>query len=143
MMTSRYWIIVASREHVKKGELAGFAQACHGKATPLKRMKPGDWIIYYCSKMAMNKPEKCQSFTAIGRILDTEVYQCDMGDGFMPWRKNVEFFPCEEVSILPFIENMQSIKNKKYWGGALRYGILEIPRHDFELIASHMNSTII
>lgn len=142
-MSTRYWIIVASREHVKRGEAQGFAQACHGKATPLKRMKAGDWIIYYSSKMQMDKPEKCQCFTAIGTIIDEEVYQCDMGGGFVPWRKNVEFFPSEEVSILPLINDLQAIKNKKHWGGALRYGILEIPRHDFELIASHMNAAIL
>ncbi len=137
-MSERYWIIVASREHVKKGEAGGFAQACHGKATPLKRMKAGDWVIYYSSKLQMDKPEKCQCFTAIGKIVDDEVYQHTMSEGFVPWRKNVEFFPCTEISIIPLINDMQSIKNKKHWGGALRYGVLEITRHDFELIAAHM-----
>ncbi|WP_313897332.1 EVE domain-containing protein [Bacillus cereus group sp. BfR-BA-01380] len=45
-----YWIGVASRDHVLKGVEGGIAQLCHGDSSPLKRMKSGDWIIYYSSK---------------------------------------------------------------------------------------------
>lgn len=34
----RYWIGVASREHAMKGIYGGFAQLCHGKEAPLKKM---------------------------------------------------------------------------------------------------------
>lgn len=44
---TRYWIGVASREHVQRGITEGICQVCHGKAGPLKFMSPGDWIIYY------------------------------------------------------------------------------------------------
>lgn len=44
---TRYWIGVASREHVHRGVKGGFAQVCHGKPGPLERMAEGDWIIYY------------------------------------------------------------------------------------------------
>jgi hypothetical protein len=47
---TRYWIAVASREHVLKGVAGGFCQACHGKRTPLALMMPGDWVVYYSSK---------------------------------------------------------------------------------------------
>ena len=30
----KYWIIVASKDHVQMGVAGGFAQACHGKAQP-------------------------------------------------------------------------------------------------------------
>ncbi|MDQ7862723.1 hypothetical protein RCO48_21920 [Peribacillus frigoritolerans] len=33
----RYWIGVASRDHVMKGIDGGFAQLCHGKEAPLKK----------------------------------------------------------------------------------------------------------
>ena len=50
-MTSRFWIGVASREHVHLGIAGGFSQLCHGKAYPLKRMTVGDWLIYWlCSR---------------------------------------------------------------------------------------------
>ena len=47
---TKYWIIVASKDHVKNGISAGIAQACHGKSSPLKRMKKGDYLIYYSGK---------------------------------------------------------------------------------------------
>nr|MCH9703347.1 EVE domain-containing protein [Chlamydiota bacterium] len=42
----KYWIGVASHEHVKRGEADGFCQVCHGKGAPLRRMKPGDLLVY-------------------------------------------------------------------------------------------------
>ena len=49
-MTNRFWIGVASREHVHLGIAGGFSQLCHGNAYPLKRMAVGDWLIYYSPK---------------------------------------------------------------------------------------------
>jgi EVE domain len=46
----KYWIVVASKEHVKEGVQAGFMQACHGKASRLKRLQEKDWVIYYSPK---------------------------------------------------------------------------------------------
>ena len=56
----RYWIGVASKEHVKKGVAEGFCELCHGKAQPLKRMNVGDWIIYYSPKEIFQKKTPCQ-----------------------------------------------------------------------------------
>ena len=44
---SRNWLAVASAEHVEIGRDAGFMQVCHGKATPLRRVQPGDRVVYY------------------------------------------------------------------------------------------------
>ncbi|MHA4915566.1 EVE domain-containing protein, partial [Enterococcus faecium] len=49
-----YWIGVASRDHIARGVAGGFCQLCHGKAQALKRMKKGDWIIYYSPKETMD-----------------------------------------------------------------------------------------
>ena len=43
----RYWIAVASADHVARGIAGGFMQVCHGKRAPLARIRPGDGIIYY------------------------------------------------------------------------------------------------
>ena len=34
---SKYWIVVAAAEHIRRGLAGGFVQACHGKVAPLKR----------------------------------------------------------------------------------------------------------
>lgn len=143
-----YWIVVASRDHVQTGVAGGFAQACHGKASPLKRMHAGDWLIYYSSKAVFGEKEACQKFTAIGQIplpqtdptsQADEVYAVDMGHGFVPFRRQVQFFPCQEVPIQPLIDQLSFIRDKRHWGG-FRYGILSIPHSDFLQIASQLLS---
>src|ERR1700733_3659348 len=86
---AKYWIIVASKDHVKTGIAEGIAQVGHGKASPLKRMRKGDFIIYYSGKQIFDKPEKCQEFTAIGKIKDEEIYQFQMTVDFSPFRRNI------------------------------------------------------
>ena len=137
-MTTRYWIIVASRDHVSHGAQQGIAQACHGKASPLKRMKPGDWVIYYSSKERFGEPEKCQRFTAIGQVADDQVYPFDMGGGFVPHRRNIRYYESKDASILPMISELSFIKNKDKWGAPFRFGMLEIPYEDFLMIAKQM-----
>ncbi len=134
----KYWIIVASKDHVRTGVSEGIAQACHGKVAPLKRMKKGDFIVYYSSKQFFGKMDKCQEFTAIGRVKDDDVYQFRMTPDFYPSRRNIDFFKSKNSSILPLINSLDFIENKKSWGYPFRFGILEINQHDFDLIASQM-----
>lgn len=86
---SKYWIGVASEDHVKHGVTEGFCQLCHGKSSPLKKMKEEDWIIYYSPKESLNKKTPCQKFTAIGQILSSNIYQVEMYPGFQPYKINV------------------------------------------------------
>jgi EVE domain len=136
--TSRYWIGVASKDHVMKGVEGGFCQLCHGKSNPLKRLAPSDWIIYYSPRTAMDGGEPVQAFTAIGRLKKGEPYLFDMGNGFIPHRRDVEFMAAQEAPIRPLIENLTFIKNKKSWGYAFRFGIIEILEIDFLQIAAAM-----
>lgn len=135
---TKYWIAVASRDHVKHGITEGIAQACHGKATPLKRMRKGDFVIYYSGKQFFGKPDKCQEFTAIGKVIDNDVYQFQMTPDFCPSRRNIDFFESKDISILPLVDSLDFIQNKKSWGYPFRFGFLEINQHDFELISSQM-----
>jgi hypothetical protein len=134
----QYWIIVASKDHLQRGLTGGFIQANHGKAAPLKRMHAGDWVLFYSPKLEFEKPEKLQCFTAICRIVDENIYQHDMGGGFVPFRRNVQFFPAKDVSILPLINELSFIKDKAHWGAPFRFGTLQIPEQDFRLIAEKM-----
>ncbi|MDP4116919.1 MAG: EVE domain-containing protein [Bacteroidota bacterium] len=142
MSDYNYWIVVASKDHVEKGIKEGIAQACHGKLNPLKRMKKGDGIIYYSSKEKFNEDAPFRKFTAIGRISDSEVYQIEMDENFSPFRRNVNFYKSREVPIEPILEHLSFIVNKKHWGYPFRFGILQIPRDDFLLIANEMLENI-
>ena len=133
-----YWIMVASKDHLQRGISGGFIQANHGKSALLKRMHMGDWVIFYSPKLEFEKPKKLQCFTAICRIVDEDIYQHDMGDGFLPFRRNVQFLPVKDVSILPLIDDLSFIKDKAHWGAPFRFGTLQIPESDFKLIAEKM-----
>ncbi|WP_316804455.1 EVE domain-containing protein [Pedobacter nototheniae] len=135
---TKYWIIVASKDHVKKGITQGIGQSCHGKSSPLKRMKKGDFIVYYSGKQTLGKPDKCQEFTALGTVSDDEIYQVQVSEDFCPSRRNIEFSQTEDISILPLIDNLAFIQNKKKWGYAFRFGFFEINQNDFNLISSQM-----
>ncbi len=134
----RYWIGVASKEHVKTGVAGGFSQLCHGKAQPLKRMAAGDGLIYYSPKERFGEDELCQQFTAIGEVVGTEVYAFEMFPGFIPYRRDIRFLQARDVAIRPLIAQLSFIQDKTHWGYAFRYGHLQIPQADFELIAGEM-----
>ena len=109
----RYWIGVASKNHVSRGVADGFCQLCHGKAQPLKRMSVGDWIVYYSPKEIFEKSTPCQKFTAIGEVVGTEVYPFEMSPGFIPHRRDIRFLKSEDVPIRPLLDQLSFIKDKK------------------------------
>ena len=135
---TKYWIIVASKDHVQTALSQGIAQTCHGKALPLRRMRKNDFIIYYSGKQNLTSSAFCQQFTAIGKVLDDELYQIRVSEDFCPSRRNIDFLTSRNVSILPLISELNFIPNKKMWGYPFRFGVLEINRDDFELISSQM-----
>ncbi|PZX94061.1 EVE domain-containing protein [Flavobacterium aquariorum] len=138
MSNVRYWIAAISKEHTSRGVAGGFIQVCHGKEAPLKRMKKGDYLLIYSSKVTMEGNEKCQSFTAVGKIKDDDVYQFQMTETFKPFRRNIEFLESVETSIIPLISNLEFIPNKKSWGYPFRFGFFEINENDFNFITSKM-----
>jgi hypothetical protein len=135
---TRYWMGVASHEHVQRGVKEGFAQICHGKISTLKYMVAGDWLIYYSPTHHFGEKDACRCFTAIGKIDEEEPYTFEMSKDFIPWRRNVTFIKAKEAPIEPLIEGLTFIKDKKKWGFPFRRGSFEIPRQDFELIAKNM-----
>ncbi len=135
---AKYWILTASKEHVQNGIKGGFAQACHGKETPLKKMKTGDYVIYYSSKLYFNKQDKCQEFTAIGKVISNKVYQFRMTEYFCPFRIDIDFFKTKSISILPLINDLEFIPNKQKWGYPFRWGTLQINEYDYKLISNLM-----
>src|SRR5687768_2146127 len=126
----KYWIAVASREHVLSGKKEGFAQVCHGKQNPLKRLNPGEWIVYYSPTQIFGQKEACRKFTAVGQVKDAEPYQCKISDNFIPWRRDINFLHAQEVEIQPLLNDLSFIRNKKQWGFIFRYGLFSIPYDD-------------
>lgn len=87
----KYWINVVSRDHLQRGIAGGFMQANHGKNTGLKRLKTGDYVLFYSPKTSYQGGEPLQAFTALAQVADDELYQVEMVPGFVPWRRNVTY----------------------------------------------------
>jgi predicted RNA-binding protein len=132
------WVNTISRDHVRVGVEGGFTQAGHGKASVLKRLGAGDWLVFYSPKTSLERGERLQAFTAMGRVADDEVYQVEMAPGFVPWRRNVKFVDCAETPIAPLIDSLSFINDNKRWGYIFRFGLFEIPQRDLELIRRAM-----
>jgi hypothetical protein len=138
MKTARYWVVVVSKDHIANGVKGGFMQANHGKSSSLKKLHVNDWVIFYSPKQTYSGDKALQAFTAIGQVKDEELYQHKMSEDFIPYRRNVTFYKCEETPIAPLINELEFIENKKSWGYRFRFGFFEIHENDFHLIRSKM-----
>jgi hypothetical protein len=139
---SRYWCAVACREHVKLAVSGGFAQACHGKRGPLARMRARDGIVYYSPTFQMNGKQKCQAFTSIGFVKDEKLYSFQMAPGFIPFRRDIEYWDAVDAPIKPLLQHLSFTRDRRNWGYSLRSGHFEITRQDFIQILSQMNPMI-
>ena len=129
----KYWLGVVSEEHVKRGVSEGFAQVCHGKKTPLSRLKKKDWLIYYSPKKTMSGTEVCKSFTAIGEVKDDNLFQFEMSKDFKPFRRLIKFHKCSPLPI-EVVKNELDLTKDKNWGYKLRFGLIELTEKDFKIL---------
>ena len=133
-----HWLAVASADHVARGREWGIMQVGHGKGAPLKRLHAGDWVVYYSPLRRFGTKEPCQSFTALGWVRDERIYQADMGEGFMPFRRDVAYLPAHEAPIRPLLDALSFTRGNKNWGYAFRFGLLKVTGEDMALIAQAM-----
>jgi len=134
----QYWIVVVSKDHVRKALKGGFCQACHGKKWPLEKMQAGDRVLFYSSKLKYGSSESYQKFTAIGMVKKGDPYQDTVDSDFSPYRKDIAFMECRESRIHPILTQLHFSQHAKNWGYKLMSGFLEIDKHDFELISKTM-----
>ena len=134
----RAWLAVVSRAHVRRGVAGGFAQVCHGKAPPLRRLQPGDWLVYYSPSVEMGGAP-LRAFTAIGRVEDDRVFTFDMGGGFVPFRRRVRYLAATEAPLAPLAARLDLCASRS-WGMALRRGLLPLSLEDLAVIAGAMGA---
>lgn len=68
MSETQTWVIVASRDHARRGLDGGFVMANHGKRGPLARMAVGDRVMVYSPKTSFPDGEPLKAVTIIGTI---------------------------------------------------------------------------
>jgi EVE domain len=132
------WIAVASAEHVRRGHREGFMQVCHGKAAPLRRVRPGSSVVYYSPTETFGGDDRLQAFTALGIVRDVEAYQVDMGDGFQPFRRDIDWLETRPAPIKPLLDRLELNKGRRNWGQKFRFGLVAIGAQDMTVIAEAM-----
>jgi hypothetical protein len=137
------WIAVASAEHVRRGRAAGFMQVCHGKAAALRRVRPGDRVAYYSPTEEFRGRTSLKAFTAIGVVRAGEPYQVDMGGGFHPFRRDVDWLPGREFPIAPLLDQLEFAAGRRNWGYQLRFGLFAVSDHDLGVIAAAMQAPLV
>jgi hypothetical protein len=135
------WIAVASAEHARRGcaqPVQGYMQVCHGKCAPLQRVAPGDCVAYYA--LTMGGKDKLQSFVSIGIVQPGAPYAFDMGGGFVPFRRDVAYVPALEASIVPLLDDLEFVEDRRRWGYKFRFGLFRVSDHDMAVIARAMGA---
>jgi hypothetical protein len=134
----RYWIGIASRDHVLGGVKGGFLQLGHGKPGPVKRLKKGDYVVYYSPRATYPDGESVKAFTAIGRVLDDEPEQAEQSETFHPYRRRVRYLKAHEAPIGPLLQKLALTRNRTNWGIVFRRSSIEIGEGDFAIIKAAM-----
>jgi hypothetical protein len=142
MSESANWIAVASAEHVGIGRAQGFMQVNHGKAAPLRRVLPGSRVVYYSPARTFGGKDKLQSFTALGVVKAEAPYQFDMGGGFHPFRRGVDWLDAREAAIQPLLPLLEFAAGVRNWGQKFRFGLFSISDHDMAVIANAMGAPL-
>jgi hypothetical protein len=138
---TRYWLGIATLDHVKVGVEGGFCQLGHGKAAPIKRLSAGDWLVYYSPRAALDEGEPVQAFTALGQVARGEPYAVEQRKGFEPTRRNVRYRKRARPALIrPLLEKLELTRGKRNWGMVLRRSLVEISEADFEVIRRAMQA---
>ena len=140
MSAPRYWVLVASRDHIQHGVAQGIAQANHGQPGPLRRLQPGDRVVLYAPKLVHGQPAPCQCFVALGEVDSAPVFQEQVTPDFVPFRRQVSYQPVTEVPIQPLLAQLSFITDKAHWGYPFRVGCFAIPTTDFALLEAAMTA---
>lgn len=59
--------------------------------------------LFITPKINFKESSPHQKFTAIGKIIDEDVYQVNKGNDFVPFRRNIEFSPTIETPVKPLV----------------------------------------
>ncbi|TFD46526.1 EVE domain-containing protein [Cryobacterium frigoriphilum] len=138
-MAIRFWLGVAQRDRVLRGVQMGMAQATEGARTVLESMNESDGLVYYSPRDTW-EGEALREFTAIGRIAPGPAFQTgDSYSAYNPWRRRTDYdTDAVAASIRPLLSVLDLSRGNPDWGYQLRRGLIEISRHDFELIRQQM-----
>ncbi|MBB4063006.1 EVE domain-containing protein [Gellertiella hungarica] len=134
------WLAVASADHVEIGKRGGFMQVCHGKGGPLRRIGPGDRVVYYSPSQRFGVRDGLMQLTAFGTAIGLAPYRHDMGGGFVPFRLDVRWTEARAVPIRLLLDRLSLTRGRSNWAYPFRFGLVPLCQEDMDTIAEAMGA---
>lgn len=116
MGSPRYWVVVASRDHARRGVRGGFVMANHGRRAPVARMAVGDRVLVYSPRTAHPDGEPLRAITVVGEVTGDEPEPSEVIEG--GWRRAAAL---REVQPLPLAAVREHLPVAR-----IRFGFLEV-----------------
>ncbi len=124
MSTPRHWVIVASRDHARRGVEGGFVMANHGKRAPLARMARGDRVLVYSPTTTYPGGEPLRAVTVVGEVTGDQPEPSEaIAGGF---RRRADLREVEPVPLDRVRGHLPTAR--------LRFGFLELDAADADAI---------
>jgi hypothetical protein len=120
----RHWVVVASRDHARRGAEGGFIMANHGKKAPLQRMSRGDGILVYSPTTTFPKGEPLRAITFVGEVTGEAPEPSDVIPG--GFRREADLREVEPVPLADIRDHLPASR--------IRFGCFEIDPADAEAI---------
>jgi len=142
MAARKNWIAVACAAHARGLRRArpGLYAGVPWQERALRRVVPGDRVAYYSPTVTMGGTDKLQAFVSIGLVNPGEVYPCDMGGGFVPFRRDVAYVPAREAPFAPLLDSLEFVEDRSRWGYKFRFGLFAVSDVDMLRIAQAMQA---
>jgi hypothetical protein len=121
---TRTWVLVASRDHARRGLSGGFVMANHGKRAPVARMGVGDRILIYSPTTTFPKGEPLKAITIVGEVTGEEPEPSPVIEG--GFRRAAAL---REIAPIPLEAIREHLPTSK-----IRFGFFELPTDDAEAI---------
>jgi hypothetical protein len=126
MADRRHWVIVASRDHARRGARDGFIMANHGKKAPLQRMSRGDGLLVYSPTTTFPRGEPLRAVTFVGEVTGDEPEPSEVIAG--GFRRAASLREVEPVPLSAIRDQLPVSR--------IRFGSFEIDAADAEAVLS-------
>jgi hypothetical protein len=123
------WVIVASRDHARRGLEDGFVMANHGKRAPLARMNVGDGILIYSPKTAHPDGDQLRAIVIVGEVIGDEPVPSAVIPGGFRLAASLR-----EIPPIPLARIRDHFPVSR-----LRFGCFPLPHEDAEAIWALVN----
>ena len=120
----RTWVIVAAREHARRGADSGFVMANHGKRAPLERMAVGDRVLIYSPRTAYPDGEPLKAVTFAGTVTGDAPEPSEVIPG--GFRRRAELAEIEPIPLERIKDHLPTSR--------IRFGFFELPADDADVI---------